>query len=167
MVPERPSHTPGKGLEDNGSYWTYDGEVIPYELWRSLDSAEEELSEEAELAFVRYWMEHASGDSSRIDRWYDLCCERYEAEHELKLCKDSRSLNRRIEAAALEGRLRSIGERLAWIEDGMFAVLEGEPPPAEPEAAETVKVADLFGGVVDTHLDESRFRNPLLRRSRK
>ena len=167
MDPERPSHTPGTGLEGNGSYWTYDGEVVPDELWRSLDSAEEELSDEAELAFVRYWMEHEPGQSSRIDRWYDLCCERYELQQKLKLYADSRTLSHRIEATALEGRLTSIGETLSWLEVGMVAVLEGEPPPSEPEAVETVKVADLFGGVVDTHLDESRFRNPLLRRSRK
>ena len=167
MVPEHPTHTPGKGLEGNGIYWTYDGEVIPDELLRSLDSAEEELSDEAELAFVRYWMEHPAGQSNRIDRWYDLCCERYELEQQHRLCKDARSLSRRLEATALEGRLKAIGETLAWIEEGMAAVLESQSIPGEPEAVETVKVADLFGSVVDTHLDESRFRNPLHRRSRR
>ena len=167
MVPELHSHTPGTGLEGNGSYWTYDGEVIPDELWRSLDSADEELSDESELAFVRYWMEHPAGQSNRLDRWYDLSCERYELEQEHRLCKDARSLSRRIEATALEGRLKAIGETLAWIEEGMAAVLEGQPIPGEPEAVETVKVADLFGSVVDMHLHESRFRNPLQRRPRR
>lgn len=125
------------------------------------DSAEEELSEDAELALIRFWMEHEPGQSSRIERWYDLSGEFFEVEQQLKRCAEARTASDRIAATALEGRLQQIGETLAWLEEGMTAILEGQPLPAEPDCGETVKIADLFGAVVDTHLSEAQLRNPL------
>jgi hypothetical protein len=167
MPTEPASHTPGDGLQDRGPYWTYDGEIVPDDIWRSLDSAEEELSEETELAFIRYWMEHAPSGISRFDRWYDLWGEHHELEQQLKRHEGARSTAGRLEATAIEGRLRSVHAALAWIEEGMAAVLEGQPLPPEPAQTESVKVADLFGSVVDTHLRESELRDPLARQRRR
>lgn len=161
------SHRPGEGLIDCGFCWTFDGEVVPDEIWQAIYSADEELSEETELAFVAYWVAHEPDGLALYDRWLELWGEHHELERRLNRYRDSRATSERLEALAIEGQLHAIESRLAWITDGMEAVLEGRPPPPEPEEAESVKVADLFGTVIDTHLAESQLRAPLARQKRR
>src|SRR5690606_14470013 len=104
---------------------------------------------------------------SRFDHWYDLWADHHALSEQLKALGNPKSPAGRIEAASLEGRLRSVQASLGWLEEAMAAVLEGEPLPPEPSQRQSVKVADLFGTVIDTHLEEAQLRNSLARQRRR